>query len=138
MVLLLIHNLAIIKITFLRGVLKRIPLYLLDVGIFLKQIINLMLIRDLFVKRKPRSFGFTPFYYEENKSTGIDRDTPRIQFQRIRTNITFGKRSMTSMVVVAVLFGVMLIHFLRMVERDLSTSELEKIRIEIVPNGLNP
>ncbi len=94
-----------------------------------------MLIRDLFVKRKPRSFGFTPFYYEEKKNTDLDDGASRIQFRRMRTNITFGKKSIRKMVILAVLSGAMLFYFLRLVERDLSTSVLEQIRIEELSTG---
>lgn len=133
MILLLIYNLAIFKITLLRKILEIIRPDSLNVTLFLTKE-TLMLIRDLFVKRKPRSFGFTPFYYKEKKSTELEEDGSRIQFRRIRTNITFGKRSTRSMIVLVLLSSAMLFYFMRLVDRDLSTSELEKIKIEVVPN----
>jgi len=93
-----------------------------------------MLFRALFTKRKPRSFGFTPFYYQEKVDQETDEHSPRIKFRRIRTNVTVGKRSVTSMVVLAVLLLAMLIYFWNLVNRDFSTSELENIRIEEIPS----
>ncbi len=94
-----------------------------------------MQIRYLFVKRKPRSFDFTPFYYKEKESKKIVEDAPRIRFRQIRTRITVGKRSVRSMLILTVIIIAMFIYFMRLVEQDLTTSELENIRIEEVPSN---
>ena len=92
-----------------------------------------MLLGELFKKRQPRKFGFTPYYFKKEE-TEVDNG-PRIKFRRVRRGITVSKKSVRSMVILAIFLIALFIYLLNLVDRDNRKFELEDIKIEVAPSG---
>lgn len=90
-----------------------------------------MFLQNLFVKRQPRKFAFTPFYYSEPDDE--DESGPRIRFKRIRNGAPVSKKSMHRLVFLAIFFVFLLFFLWEAVQREMQIFEIESIKIEHAP-----
>lgn len=93
-----------------------------------------MFLRDFFVRRQPRKFTFTPFYYTKEEDEH-DESGPRIRFKRLRKGAPVSKKSVRGMVFLAIFLLFCLYYLWRAVEREVRSFKIESIRIEQVPSG---
>ncbi|RMF57102.1 MAG: hypothetical protein D6743_19390 [Calditrichaeota bacterium] len=91
-----------------------------------------MFLKDLFARKEPRRFSFTPFYYNEKaeEETGSN-GAPRIRFKRLRRGVS-GKKSVRGMVFLALLVLLFLWYFWAVVGEGQKEFKLEDIKIEEV------
>ncbi len=93
-----------------------------------------MFFEDFFVRRRPRQFGFTAYYYQTEEEK--EQDEARIKFRRLRKNARTSRGSVKSLAFLVIFLSFCLYYLWTLVEPQTRTFELENIRIEIAPSGM--
>ncbi len=91
-----------------------------------------MFLQNLFVKRQPRKFAYTPFYYSEPDDE--DESGPRIRFKSIRNGAPVSKKSVRRLVFLAIFFVFLLYFLWGAVQKEMQIFEIESIKIEPAPS----
>ena len=95
--------------------------------------IIIMVLHGFFQKKAVRKFGFTPFYYEEPDSADSEETESRIKFRKILRSTPAAKRSVRSMLFLAILLVVCLFSLWGLANDETRSFQLEDIRIEETP-----
>jgi hypothetical protein len=85
---------------------------------------------DLFKRREPRKFHFTPYYYQEEKEDPEYREGSRIKFQRLSNSAPVPRKSLRGMVMLLVLVILMLGYFWITAGDRMRSYDMDDIRIE--------
>jgi len=91
-----------------------------------------MIFGEIFARREPRKFGFTPYYYQKQEKSSEEPE-PRIKFRRIRPRTVIAKKSIRRILILAILLILGFYYFWGMVQREAQTFKIEDIRIEDTP-----
>jgi len=95
-----------------------------------------MFVQRFFQRPQPRTFGFTPFYYDPEKDKERQpADQPRIKFCRVRKRILATKKSVRVKTLVVLIILVFLYFFWGLMEEAQKNFKIESIRVEETPSN---
>lgn len=93
-----------------------------------------MFLENFFKKRQSRRFHFTPYYYENEVDQEDAGSGPRIKFKKIRRGAPVSKKSVRSLVFLAILLLFCLFYLWGLGNDEMRTFKIEDIKIEETPN----